>query len=91
MSPSHLSDQSRPSLSRRTLVGGGLAAVAAGADWRGISMGPVVLAQVSLSFYAVTGAVVHAVLQQLGHMVEVREGPHEEMFPLLGEGSRMAA
>jgi len=50
-------------------------------------MGPVVLAQVSLSFYAVTGAVVHAVLERLGHMVELREGPHEEMFPLLGEGS----
>ena len=50
-------------------------------------MGPVILAQVSLSFYAVTGAVVHAVLERLGHLVEVREGSHEEIFPLLGDGS----
>jgi glycine betaine/proline transport system substrate-binding protein len=48
---------------------------------------PVVLGQVSLSFYAVTGAVVHEVLERLGHRVEVREGPHEQMFPLLGEGA----
>jgi glycine betaine/proline transport system substrate-binding protein len=47
----------------------------------------VILGQVSLSFYAVTGAVVHAVLERLGHAVEVRQGPHEEMFPLLCNGS----
>jgi glycine betaine/proline transport system substrate-binding protein len=46
-----------------------------------------VLGQVSLSFYAVTGAVVHEVLERLGHSVEVRQGPHEEMFPLLGQGA----
>ncbi|MER2268839.1 glycine betaine ABC transporter substrate-binding protein [Methylobacterium oxalidis] len=46
---------------------------------------PVVLGQVSLSFYAVTGAVVHEMLERLGHPVELREGPHEQMFPLLGE------
>ena len=43
----------------------------------------VTLGQVSLSFYAVTGAVVHEVLERLGHRVEVRQGPHEEMFPQL--------
>ena len=42
------------------------------------------LGQVSLSFYAVTGAVVHEILERLGHRVEVRQGPHEEIFPLLG-------
>ena len=47
---------------------------------------PIVLGQVSLSFYAVTGAVVHELLERLGHSVEVREGPHEQIFPLLGDG-----
>jgi glycine betaine/proline transport system substrate-binding protein len=46
---------------------------------------PVVLGQVYLSFYAVTGAVVQEVLERLGHTVEVREGPHEQIFPLLGQ------
>jgi glycine betaine/proline transport system substrate-binding protein len=44
---------------------------------------PIILGQVSLSFYAVTGAVVQLVLEKLGHEVLVREGPHERMFPLL--------
>jgi glycine betaine/proline transport system substrate-binding protein len=30
---------------------------------------------------------VHEVLERLGHSVEVRQGPHEEMFPLLGRGA----
>jgi glycine betaine/proline transport system substrate-binding protein len=47
---------------------------------------PIVLGQVSLSFYAVTGAVIHELLERLGHSVEVREGPHEQIFPLLGDG-----
>jgi glycine betaine/proline transport system substrate-binding protein len=47
----------------------------------------IVLGQVSLSFYAVTGAVVRKVLECLGHSVEVREGPHEAMFPLLANGA----
>lgn len=50
------------------------------------SSGPIVLGQVQLSFYAVTGGVVHEVLERLGHAVEVRSGPHEMMFPLLGAG-----
>lgn len=44
------------------------------------------LGQVALSFYAVTGAVVQEVLERLGHRVEVRQGPHEQMFPLLADG-----
>lgn len=59
-------------------AGGGLAHAA--------GPGPVVLGQVSLSFYAVTGAVVQEVLERLGHTVELRSGLHEDMFPLLGEG-----
>lgn len=47
---------------------------------------PVVLGQVGLSFYAVTGAVIQDVLERLGHPVEVREGAHEVIFPLLGRG-----
>lgn len=46
----------------------------------------VTLGQVSLSFYAVTGAVVQHALERLGHEVVVRTGPHDEMFPLLGRG-----
>jgi glycine betaine/proline transport system substrate-binding protein len=45
----------------------------------------VILGQVSLSFYAVTGAVVHEVLELLGHEVELVTGPHEQIFPLLGD------
>jgi hypothetical protein len=52
-----------------------------------LMLGPVSLGHVSLSFYAVTGAVIHAVLRRLGHAVEDREGLHEEMFALLGAGS----
>jgi glycine betaine/proline transport system substrate-binding protein len=50
-----------------------------------VNASPVTLGQVSLSFYAVTGAVVQEVLERLGHRVEVRHGPHEEMFPLLAD------
>ncbi len=49
--------------------------------------GPVVLGNVSLSFYAVTGAVVAAVLERLGHRVEIVDGSHEQIFPLLGNDS----
>ena len=44
---------------------------------------PIVLGQVGLSFYAAVGGVIHEVLERLGHTVEVRQGPHEQMFPLL--------
>ena len=46
----------------------------------------ITVGQVSLSFYAVTGAVVSEVLRRLGYNVIVREGPHERMFPMLANG-----
>jgi glycine betaine/proline transport system substrate-binding protein len=63
------------------------AGVAGGAAWGEVpERRQIVLGQVSLSFYAVTGAVVQEVLERLGYTVLVREGPHEAMFPLLGSG-----
>ncbi len=47
---------------------------------------PLVLGQIKVSFYAVTGAVVQEVLERLGHPVTVREGAHKEIFPLLAAG-----
>lgn len=73
-------------LTRRSLLLGGTGAIASAAWAQSPNERPVILGQVSLSFYAVTGAVVHEVLERLGHRVEVRQGPHEEMFPLLGDG-----
>ncbi|NML59803.1 glycine/betaine ABC transporter substrate-binding protein [Massilia sp. RP-1-19] len=73
---------------RRTILLAGASALASGSVWGQTSTKPpIVLGQVSLSFYAVTGAVVHEVLERLGHSVEVRQGPHEQMFPLLAEGA----
>jgi glycine betaine/proline transport system substrate-binding protein len=47
---------------------------------------PIRLGQISLSFYRVKGAVVQEMLERLGHAVEVREGAHEEIFPVVGRG-----
>jgi glycine betaine/proline transport system substrate-binding protein len=72
-------------ISRRSVLTMGAAAAFGGAAPRaGQVERTVTLGQVSLSFYAVAGAVVREILEQLGHRVEVREGPHEEIFPLLG-------
>lgn len=82
----------RAGLTRRSLVVVGAGAIAGGATWGQGARGqvrerrPIVLGQVSLSFYAVTGAVVQEVLEGIGHPVELRQGPHEQIFPLLGEG-----
>ncbi len=46
----------------------------------------VTLASIDLTFYAVSAAVVEAVLERLGHEVEIVSGTHSEMFPLLGTG-----
>lgn len=74
-------------LSRRTLL---MAAAATAISSRGggqpASHRPIVLGQVALSFYAVTGAVIQELLERLGHPVEVRQGSHEDMFPLLAAG-----
>jgi len=75
-------------LTRRSFLVAGAGALVAGSAWgRFTGDRPIILGQVSLSFYAVTGAVVHEVLKRLGHSVEVGERPHEEMFPLLGQGA----
>ncbi len=44
------------------------------------------MGQISLSFYAVTAALVQEVLQRLGHDVEVTQGSHGQIFPRLGAG-----
>ncbi|MGF1514733.1 MAG: glycine betaine ABC transporter substrate-binding protein [Elainellaceae cyanobacterium] len=44
------------------------------------------LGQVGLSFYAVTGGVVQELLERDGYTVEVTEGSHAEIFPMLGDG-----
>ena len=44
------------------------------------------LGQVSLSFYAVTGEVVRAVLKENGPSVETIKGSHAEIYPKLGSG-----
>ena len=75
-------------ISRRTLLTtGAAAAVGFAAPIVAQPDRLVTLGQVSLSFYAVAGGVVHDILERLGHRVEVREGPHEQMFPLLGAGA----
>jgi hypothetical protein len=75
-------------ISRRSLLAAGASAmVGPWALGRITRHRPIILGQVSLSFYAVTGAVVHEVLERLGHSVEVRPKPHEEMFPLLGQSA----
>lgn len=48
--------------------------------------GKVVMGQINLTFYAVTGGVVQEVLTRLGHTVEVTLGSHGQIFPRLGAG-----
>jgi glycine betaine/proline transport system substrate-binding protein len=48
--------------------------------------GPVVLGRIDESFHQVAAAVVEEVLLRLGHTVEVREGPHPQMYSLLERG-----
>ncbi len=75
-------------MDRRQFTSAGLATLIAGTTSAAQpdAGSTVVLGTVALSFYAVTGAVVAAVLRRLGHRVELREGTHEQMFPLLGDG-----
>ena len=47
----------------------------------------VVLGQIDISFYAVTGQVVQAVLERLGYQVALKTGTHSQIFPQLGEGN----
>jgi glycine betaine/proline transport system substrate-binding protein len=71
-------------MGRRTLLAMGAAAAGVTMTESAQERQRVTLGQVSLSFYAVTGAVVHEILERLGHRVDVLQGPHEEMFPHLG-------
>jgi glycine betaine/proline transport system substrate-binding protein len=50
-------------------------------------MTPVVLGRINESFHQVAAAVVEETLLRLGHPVEVREGPHPEIYPQLGAGT----
>lgn len=73
---------------RRSFLAASVGAIATNIELRQVNpQKPIILGQVYLSFYAVTGAVVQEVLERLGHSVEVREGPHETIFPLLGEAA----
>jgi glycine betaine/proline transport system substrate-binding protein len=67
------------------VISGLLLAVPASCAWSQ-DAGRVRLGQISLSFYSVTGAVVQAVLERLGHTVEITEGSHGQIFPKLGAG-----
>jgi glycine betaine/proline transport system substrate-binding protein len=51
------------------------------------AQGTVTLGQISISFYAVTGQVVQAVLERLGHTVKLVTGSHAQIFPELGRGN----
>ena len=43
----------------------------------------VVMGQIGLSFYQVKGALIQTLLEEMGYTVEVKEGLHESIFPLL--------
>jgi len=47
---------------------------------------PLILGQVGLSFHTAAAAVLAEVLEDLGHTIEIREAPHEDMFAMLGKG-----
>jgi glycine betaine/proline transport system substrate-binding protein len=47
---------------------------------------PIVLGRIDESFHQVAAAIVEEVLLRLGHGVEVREGPHPQMYPLIERG-----
>lgn len=51
-----------------------------------MSLDKVVLGRIDESFHQVAAAVVEEVLIRLGHEVEVVEGAHPNMYPLLGSG-----
>ncbi|MDX2098560.1 MAG: glycine betaine ABC transporter substrate-binding protein [Leptolyngbyaceae cyanobacterium bins.59] len=47
---------------------------------------PIRVGVVALSFYRVVGGIIQNVLEALGHRVEIVEGPHTEIFSILGQG-----
>ena len=46
----------------------------------------IVLAQPALSFYRISGAIIKKILEDNGYAVQIKEGTHENIFPLLGKG-----
>lgn len=44
------------------------------------------MGQIGLSFYQVKGALIQTLLEEMCYTVEVKEGLHESMFPLLNSG-----
>jgi glycine betaine/proline transport system substrate-binding protein len=70
-------------MSLRHLLPFFLLACAAPSAW---AQSPVRLGQINISFYAVTGQVVQAVLERLGHQVKLEEGSHAQIFPEFGRG-----
>jgi len=52
-----------------------------------LAQGKVTIGQIGISFYAVTGQVVQAVVERLGHTVELKTGSHAQIFPELDKGS----
>jgi glycine betaine/proline transport system substrate-binding protein len=77
-------DGSATAITRRSLLTIGAAVAARVSSVATAQSTVVTLGQISLTFHAVAGAVVHETLERLGHEVVLREGAHERMFPLLG-------
>ncbi|WP_252666829.1 glycine betaine ABC transporter substrate-binding protein [Cupriavidus sp. WGtm5] len=50
------------------------------------SAAPITMGQINLTFYVATGAVIQAVLEDLGHAVKVTEGNHPAIYERLGKG-----
>ncbi|WP_439668869.1 ABC-type glycine betaine transport system substrate-binding domain-containing protein [Cupriavidus necator] len=50
------------------------------------SAAPITMGQINLTFYVATGAVIQAVLEDLGHGVKVTEGNHPAIYDRLGKG-----
>lgn len=71
-------------VARRGLLAASGSALAATANAQAAAPPPVRVGRIGLSFYAVTAAVVEAVLVELGHAVDRREGTHPAIYPMLG-------
>ena len=74
---------------RTTLLTAALLAAACSGEARQTEApdrGTVILGQVDLSFYAVTGEVTQQILREQGYEVEVVTGDHATIYPQLGRG-----
>lgn len=73
-------------MARRALLAVSGSALAATPAARGSAPPPIRVGRIGLSFYAVTAAVLEAVLVELGHAVTRQEGTHPAIYPMLGAG-----